>query len=509
MLLTLKPPLQNGFRSFHEYSPPLSSSTTRFPQAVTNGSPKPADTLRPMATPHRGLPPPAAMAMNPQDRGPPSIGQPMGQLPAPPQQWQGAEESMRNWLNAKAEEDKRKQEEEKTRQETLRLEQRKIEQAMLRDSLAGNIPPYMVPLIFAGMGGGNLPNASLEWAQHYMAQNHQLQQHYQQLQQQALPQQQASPPELRREQRVITQPQPNPYGPSQQQPPVASPAVHTQPRQSAAFVPTYSLTSISPSAVVSVQQAAAAQATAPTSAPRPPVQSSLPRLNTGEMQIQQPPAGPSAIQMSAANQSIHPLHQTQAAQQQQDQQSTSPALFFHHWQPPTSQASSSQNTPSGKNTDSPHAHNTTSQKSEYTTSPKKRKAQGGHEPKPPPSHYTSPPFSQSSAASTPSGRRRAHSQQLSDVSTRAYDSHGRPVSRQRQSDAGSAPGSGTTGTSSGQQPTPATTASDDRRIGLRRQSSSQPESRQSQPPPQRYSAGPESRREHDTTSDREGSSNNR
>ncbi|KAI9714952.1 MAG: hypothetical protein M1812_006265, partial [Candelaria pacifica] len=472
------------------------------------------NTPRPMATPHRGLPPPAAMTLNPQDRGPPSIGQPMGQLPAPPQQWQGAEESMRNWLSAKAEEDKRKQEEEKTRQETLRLEQRKVEQAMLRDSLAGNIPPYMVPLIFAGMGGGNLPNASLEWAQHYMAQNHQLQQHYQQLQQQALPQQQQSSPELRREHRQIAQPQPNPYGPSQQQAPVASPAVQTQPRQSAGFIPAYSLTNISPSAVATVQQAAAAQASAaPTSAPRPPIQTSLPRLNTGEMQIQQPPIGPSAIQMSAPGQSTHPLHQAQSAQQQQDQQPSSPALYFHHWQPPTSQAGSSQNTPSGKSTDSPHAPNSTTQKagSEYTTSPKKRKAQGGHEAKPPPSQsqYTSPPFSQSSAASTPSGRRRGHSRQMSDASARAYDTHGRPVSRQRQSEAGSAPGSGNTGTSSGQQPTPATTASDERSIGALRHSSSQPESRQSQPPSRRFSAGPETRREHDPTPDREGSGNNR
>lgn len=74
-------------------------------------------------------------------------GAPFGVMPAPPAQWQGQEESMRNWLLAKAEEDKRKQEEERTRQETLRLEQRKIEQAMLRESLQGGIPPQMVPMV--------------------------------------------------------------------------------------------------------------------------------------------------------------------------------------------------------------------------------------------------------------------------------------------------------------------------------------------------------------------------
>jgi len=104
------------------------------------------------------------------DRGPNPSNLPLGQLPAAPSQWQGADESMRNWLQAKSEEDRRKQEEERTNQERLRLEQRKIEQTMLRESLQGGVPPYMVPMVFAGIGGGNLANASLEWAQHYMAQ---------------------------------------------------------------------------------------------------------------------------------------------------------------------------------------------------------------------------------------------------------------------------------------------------------------------------------------------------
>ncbi|GJD01926.1 hypothetical protein ColKHC_10751 [Colletotrichum higginsianum] len=64
----------------------------------------------------------------------------MGQLPGPPPQWHGAEESMRSWLAAKTEEERRRQEEEKTRQESLRLEQRRIEADMLRTSLNGGIP---------------------------------------------------------------------------------------------------------------------------------------------------------------------------------------------------------------------------------------------------------------------------------------------------------------------------------------------------------------------------------
>ncbi|KAI9811782.1 MAG: hypothetical protein M1827_005327 [Pycnora praestabilis] len=473
-----------------------------------------------MTTPHRGLPPPSAMTLPAPDRGPPPIGQPMGQLPAPPSQWQGAEESMRNWLQAKAEEDKRKQEEEKTHQESLRLEQRKIEQSMLRDSLSGGVPPYMVPMVFAGMGGGNLANASLEWTQHYLAQVHQLQQQQaqqqqqqqQQLQHQALPPSQSSP-ELRRETRLIA----HPYGPSQQQTqsqPGLPPAqgqqgqqgqqLVSQPPQPPTFQPPYQL---SPSARARAQQGNI-QVPAPTSAPRPPPQSTLPRLNTGELQIQPPPQGASGMQIAAPGQSMHPLQQSQSAQQSgQQQDNPSPSIYFHHWVPPNSQAGSGSNqpnTPSGKSHDSPYQHNPGSHLSgsEYASSPKKRKAQGPQQAAPPPSappHYTSPPFSQtaSSTASTPSGRRRGHSRNRSDASSRGLDSSGRPVSRQRQSDVGSAPGSGQTSMSERQQPSPAATTSEDRGAGPP-PGNYDPETQQQQQQ-QHRPAGSEMRREHEST----------
>jgi len=292
-----------------------------------------------MSTPHRGLPPPAAMTL-PQPSQPqpsisqPSLSQPMGQLPAPPQQWQGAEESMRNWLHAKAEEDKRKQEEEKTRQESLRLEQRKIEQEMLRTSLTGGIPPYMIPMVFAGMGGGNLPNASLEWAQHYMAQAHHLQQ------QQLLPSQGPTSPEQmqRRDSRAIALP----YTASQHPAPMTLPSTPIGaggPQQSAGFLPSYQMSPASRSRQ-GVQGGAIS---------RPPTTSHLPRLNTGEINIQPPPSG-SGLQI-LAGQPSHPLQQSQSAQQPEPQ--SSPSIYFHHWQPPTTQAgtTSSANqptTPSGK-----------------------------------------------------------------------------------------------------------------------------------------------------------------
>jgi hypothetical protein len=108
---------------------------------------------------------------------------------------------MRNWLVTKAEEEKRKQEEQRTQQEQIRLEQRKIEQTMLQDSFRNGIPPALIPMIFAGIGGGNLANVSLEWLQQYAAQL-QLQQ-----QQQLAAQAQAQgSPDVRRE-RIASQSQ--------------------------------------------------------------------------------------------------------------------------------------------------------------------------------------------------------------------------------------------------------------------------------------------------------------
>jgi hypothetical protein len=341
MLLTIKQPAPQSYsKSFHDYTPPTPPSSSRFsPLAAglipaANRSlpflPAPQSAAEQMSTPHRGLPLPAAMtllqpAQQPPPIAQPPLSQPLGQLPAPPQQWQGAEESMRNWLHAKAEEDKRKQEEEKTRQESLRLEQRKIEQDMLRTS-SGGIPPYMVPMVFAGMGGGNLPNASLEWAQHYMAQAHQLQQQQAQQSQQLLPSQSyTSPEQLQRGDAR------GPPYPGQEQPaPVMFPSTLAGPssQQSSGFAPGYQLSPTSSS-----QQLA--------QAPRQSQGSHLPRLSTGETQIQPTLTGPSMQQG-------HSAQQPQTAQQQE----SSPSIYFHHWQPPTTQAGSGSThqptTPPGK-----------------------------------------------------------------------------------------------------------------------------------------------------------------
>lgn len=344
MLLTLSQPAKPefDFKPPHDYSPRFPVTTSRFSPSVKGGSlpPLPARSPPAMSQPHRGLPPPSSMTLPDPGRGPPpSIppsGAGLGPMPAPPSQWQGAEDSMRNWLAAKAEEDKRKQEEEKTRQEGLRLEQRRIEQSMLRDSLQGNVPPNLVPLIFAGIGGANLANASLEYMRNQVAQ---LEAQAAQQQQQAVIAQGQSP-ELRRETRLIGQPPPGIYAQAGQ--PQALPTAPVLPGQNVAQPPhgafsqsQYTAAGMSPTG----RPRAGSQASAPTSAPRPPPQSQLPRLTTNEMQIQQPPSGGSGAQGMHSG---------------QQEQTSSPSIYFHHWVPPTSQGGGSgsggqpPNTPSGK-----------------------------------------------------------------------------------------------------------------------------------------------------------------
>ena len=339
MLLTLSAPAKTefDFKPPHDYSPPLPSSVAR-PSPKSNVGCLPSlqvSATQTMSTPHRGLPPPSAMTLPDPSRGQPPLSQSFNQMPAPPSQWQGAEEPMRNWLMAKAEEDKRKQEEEKTKQETIRLDQRKIEQSMLRESISGDIPRHLIPLIFAGIGGGNLTSASMEWLQHYMAQL----QAQQQPPPQPIPGIQTSP-EMRRETRLINPPPASAYGaaPHQtlQQSLPAGPILPGQPLTQGA--PGFPLGGASPS----TRARASSLASAPTSAPRPPPNAALPRLTTNEMQIHQPP--PTAP-------GVHQLQQT-ATSGQQEPAASSPSIYFHHWVPPTSQAEKSSDkqpsTPSGK-----------------------------------------------------------------------------------------------------------------------------------------------------------------
>ena len=427
----------NDIKSLHDYPVYSKLPPSRYsPPPSPRNLPSFFEDSR-MNNAHRGLPPlsaglPGSLNLPPPERGLSTAPASLGLLPAPPSQWAGQDESMRSWLHAKAEEDRRKQEEEKTRQEGLRLDQRRIEQDMLRESLQGGIPPPMVPLIFAGIGGGNLPSHTLEWAQQYLAsltiQNQQQQQQIQaqqqlqqqQIQQQQQQQQQQLSPDLHRDNRILSS---NPYGAHQPlQTPTAQPFVTSQAAQGRSSI------------------------SGPVGAP-----STLSRLNTADFI-------PSSTTSKATRPPLHPLQQAQSASSEPP---SGPALFFHHWTPPNPSSSSATNqppTPSGKSThESPFSQQAASYlRSEYQSSPKKRKGAGGQavsvnstaqpgDPNQPMSSWSS-----RERETSPSRRLRPtrHSRQNSDASSRDHDARGgqvaRPSSRQRRNELGGGAGLGPT-----------------------------------------------------------------
>ncbi|RMZ82553.1 hypothetical protein DV738_g1591, partial [Chaetothyriales sp. CBS 135597] len=136
MLALNSNPMQNDIKPAPDYQPykPNPQSRISPPESPRN---IPSLFEERMSSSHRGLPLPAGLSLPPPERGSSAI-PPLAVLPAPPNSWAGHDDSMRSWLHAKAEEDRRKQEEEKTRQEGLRLDQRRIEERMLRDSLAAS-----------------------------------------------------------------------------------------------------------------------------------------------------------------------------------------------------------------------------------------------------------------------------------------------------------------------------------------------------------------------------------
>lgn len=204
---------------------------------------------------------------------------------------------MRAWLHAKAEEEKRRQEEERTNQERFRLEQRKTEFEILRASLQGGIPPPMVPVLFTGMGGGNLSPAALEWAQQFAQQLHP---------QQLLPG--PGSPEHRRDSH------PQAYGHYQgsggvPSTPGSAPGVH------GSFVGGYP------------GSPRARGYTVPVSGSRSMGGGpGLSSLNTSVLPSQGGAVGTQS-------------HPGVASAQQQQESQQSPSIYFHMWQPPTSQSS--------------------------------------------------------------------------------------------------------------------------------------------------------------------------
>ncbi|KAK4458729.1 hypothetical protein QBC42DRAFT_308358 [Cladorrhinum samala] len=403
-------PAQNGYRPVHDLptppstsraSPPLIYKDSCYKAPFTNprgGSPF----NQPMSAPHRGLPPPAALPPVQQLPGhassqsssslavgqvppPPPLSQnhsqsqSLGQLPPAPS-WH--DESMRAWLSAKSEEDKRKQEEErtrqeeqKTRQETIRLEQRKAEIELLRTSLHGGIPPPLVPVVFAGISGGFHSHQALEWVQQYVVS----------------PSSQQHPPALMPPGQVSSEHQRRDSQAQAYAPYPASGGVPSTP--GSAQGPPSSYMSGYPGSPTRPR----GQSMPGTMGTRSlPGASTLPNLNTN-------------ISGGLGNSSGAPPSHSGVAHSQQHESQPSPSIYFHHWQPPTSQAGGGRS-----GTDQPATPS-------VGESPRKRKAAGPQPPVPPPStmqRVRSPTFSQSATLSNPPpGRKRGHSRQRSDVGT--------------------------------------------------------------------------------------------
>ncbi|OAX84373.1 hypothetical protein ACJ72_01265 [Emergomyces africanus] len=467
MLLTVKLPLHNGILPPHEYAAlpppppqhhslafarrdtPRVSSPAPLPVSASSALPTRSPTLdKAMDSSNRNLPS-MSMTLAPPERGlramaPMSTS--MSHLPAPPSQWQNTDEAMRQWLQTKAEEDRRKQEEERTLQEGYRLDQRKIEQSMLRESLKAGVPPYMVPLIFANMGGG----ANLQWTRQYMSQmpgsspqppppsihssniapqpqpqpqpqhHPPRQQHHQQPQQehhhqyQQQPQQHTPiPSQTAPSSNVHRHPPPPQTQPQSMPPPSQMPAAaqHVAPETpwDSRMIPSnpYAAQALLPTGVGPSSQSAPSSPSShvsygratplrpPTQPTGPPASTvaSLARINTSEMPIQQPSSNagvtgytttsPSASGSQQQSSSSLAKSDSETHSQSQRQAQPSPSIYFHHWVPP---GQSQTNSPSVKSpNNSPHSSNSNSHlRSEYQSSPRKRKAQFVHQAVPPP-----------------------------------------------------------------------------------------------------------------------------
>lgn len=283
-----------------------------------------------MSSQHRGLsgpslPPPTALPLPDSQRGPPSLpaaasaaANSFGQLPPAPHSWHSADQSMRDWLMAKAEEDRRRQEEEKTRQEELRLEQRRTEHSILRNAIEAGVPAHLVPVIFAGLGSAPLASLDADMLRQLV------------LSLQQPPAALQPSPDLRRDPRQPTYASAPPPPPSAVvgTAPSIAPSIHSSVGvySSPAYPPAYS----SPAVKAYGPPSGPAAGTPNSLQYAAPARSALPRLTTNE------PSAP------ASSSHAYPL-------QTQDQPGQSPSIYFHHWQPPQTQT---QNTPSSQSKDS-------------------------------------------------------------------------------------------------------------------------------------------------------------
>ncbi|KAJ5540138.1 hypothetical protein N7513_008470 [Penicillium frequentans] len=317
-----------------------------------------AQFVSPMESSSRDLPPPPALPRMPAAMPTP--------LPPPPSQWQGTE-PMQQWLRAKAEEDRRSQEEEKTRQETLRLEQRKIEQTILADSLRAGVPPHLIPLMFAGINGGNGGNT------HWSETIHQYMTHASASRGFST----APPPS---QQSFSSSGPTTPYGPSVN---LSVSATDSQGdfrrnHSGAGLYPYPPVVKMPPAGNHSARPPANSQVPLPLPAQPRPVDMQpqvMPNLASPHMPPHMPPHPPQVIPTSV----------------RQDSRTSRPAppISFHHWVPPglpqpTSQLHS-QATPTQNQTAEPTMSSEPISQARDSSPTRKRKSQNTHSPVAPPS----------------------------------------------------------------------------------------------------------------------------
>ncbi|KAI5821234.1 hypothetical protein BZA77DRAFT_2767 [Pyronema omphalodes] len=408
-----------------------------------------------MTTPHRGLPPPAGMALS-SSQGPPDS------LELLPPYHGGSEECYKTWLMTRSDLEKRRAEEERTRQDQFKLETRRLEFEMMREAISYRIPPPLVPLVFMGSAGGGGGRDGQLWAQELFSQYLSMPQYHQQAITGVV-----SPthtPALRRETRSIQQmhlqpsvtpasshPTPPTHAQQHMGPPiavgatggVASAAVAVGGTSAASVAQSpvqYQTYQLPPSGA---SRTSHMQSTMSVSHPAPP-RSHLPRLSTGEFTMVHPhapgPMGPPNPQQSQPQHSQHhspPQDSAPAPQQTVTQQ----PIFFHHWSPPEKMTASSSSSAaaaaaaaSPRHLDSPFSHQPSPNALSDLppNSPKKRKitTQTQHQPPPPANQPFSP---MSSPAQTPKVRR-GHSRNRSETNpARMFEPYTRPATRQRRS----------------------------------------------------------------------------
>ena len=368
MLTVIAPPSDSEpqFRHPHDFPRPLHSPPLSQPAQFPVERPDTQTSVyQTMSGHHRGLPPPAAMTLPDPTRPGPSAAPRdySAHLPPPPSQSQVPEETMREWLIAKSEEDKRRQEE-------LKLEQRRIEERMLRDAYQSPVTPSLIPALFAWIGGSPLASQTLELVHQQLAQSQQPQSNSVQ----HVIAGQAST-EARQETRM---------GPVQYVP-VPAPLAAGGQAAGGQVLPSQSQhQSAYPSPAYQSPKSRNRSIYAPPAQYGPhgavaPSSGSLPRLTTNEPTT----AAPASY-----------THQ-------QDQPSPSPSIFFHHWQPPHQ----------GSVKDGSKASPKTSQPQDQSSPPRKRKNTLQHERAPPPASNPpnmSPSFSAASTGSTKSQRNIQH-----------------------------------------------------------------------------------------------------